>query len=1522
LTACLPALYEAKTANKTSVHPDVSTNPLRGAAYILQKSINNYSKKREYPMQLMLASLLGLHQFSSSHTFQFVPANIARKVAFDNIKLAGSTTLTAAVLSENDSDDLVVEEDMDEHHGDANAFPTGIGGGVRAAGRAPGARLGEAVTRLVEVSNTEVDSLQEDDNISREPSVVDIDDESFVDSDEEFNRARPDGDSNDATILGNLRCALDLEDIAANGQLVVTRKSTNSGSGNNKVGGVSSSRQFNVSVVSLLTDYQARGDLLKDLNFQEFCLLISKTDKPGVKSTGVDASEKLIGEEIEEEEEMEEERGEEDEDDADSEDVFDDCGYSKPVAESISCCGNDPTISTSARINLLTHVISEEEGLIRVGDSLAPSISAVHRKRGPARNGRFPIQHTNRLIPVHPQMDKKEFMIRSKIKVPVITGKHVPQLPKKDRPDEGSASQESVRQWDKQANDWASFYICLLVPWDLESGFPPYDMTYDGIFQFIGKYDSLTNIEREDPVYSAAIKVHAGRLRYLENCAIAGHKNNDFEKARSLLRRKTADNKTFCDLQHRMGARCGQPIAGDSSIDAVNARSLRERDEQANTDYMSSTVRDLRDIMEYNVQFQDDVVNVQRIQDAQALFGQSLEVDRTDTAGNVPDQIIISSPDETSMKAVYEKMTKFKRPTGIESVVTANVSNKQFGTRPKKEPSVRAIYETALNAHMPKVKTLKPSQRKVYDEAVPKFKEYFKWENSPESAQKASRQPPQYRVIIQGGPGSGKTYLMNIIVERFLIESRLNDASRGDTTAIGAPTAAASKMYPTGKTIHYLIGMLSKKNNATFLRDLTNDKHGILELLLLTLLLVLDEMSMITKDMVGKVDERFRSVKQELDEFFGKIPFVFIVGDFRQLGPGVGGVKSTIMYAIIKGKKEDPFNNMLRTFRRKVLIESPRAEDDAWQQKLVHTLNNVTYPITADLLRESCEFCLPALSSVTEEPTLDSSGMFTNNTQRRYPIPHAQCTHLHYLNPTIVRSMPELVKAPVIYPGHLANDSTMLSRLKIFAEYWNVPVLRWPLPAASEAFEEDINAMHADGTALHFPQLFGYYVQGLPVKINFNASQEVGVVNGTSATLHALCPFDYEGFERHLAIVRQQQPDNSLAGVVIDIATPLGVYLTCPTAYGEFSEPGMVCLLSIPSGVDKIKRDKPPVNVSISKKHKKVLRVYNPGYNSGLGGTPYVFQGETLFDGNGVDVNFSLGNPLTLAFLVVALTRVKESKRCFLMPFCKVKNPFEKLLLLRHPDEWFIWNNAYDSDGVFQWSLVKPIEELISLTPPGARQKSVRPLIVKKNKQNLVTTVPQPLSILAPPRVQLTIDELLSSNVARMPPPQGGFQQLVTKSVPQPVTSSVHQQPVAMSPINTTTAIKRKRIDRGDATPPSLSFDFTTTTETLSGMVASSSSSSSSSSSGSGSGSGGSSAITQQQSKAITIDNEGTCFSPIASSLMFNNVPPRFPLTASSSSPRRQNTNGIENLGNTCYLAVVVQVIIFYSFFASSVLYS
>jgi hypothetical protein len=149
----------------------------------------------------------------------------------------------------------------------------------------------------------------------------------------------------------------------------------------------------------------------------------------------------------------------------------------------------------------------------------------------------------------------------------------------------------------------------------------------------------------------------------------------------------------------------------------------------------------------------------------------------------------------------------------------------------------------------------------------------------------------------------------------------------------------------------------------------------------------------------------------------------------------------------------------------------------------------------------------------------------------------------------------------------------------------------------------------------------------------------------------------------------------------------------------------------------------------------------------------------------------------------------------------------------------------------------------------------------------------------APARVQLTTDESRSSTVvARMPPPQGAFQ--------QPVTRSPVQQSVTLSPIILTTATnkKRPRRNRGADSSPCPSVDFTaTTTETLSGMVGYSGSGSS------GSGySGVSSSITQPD-----------WF--VKSDSLFSSV------------------KGIENIGNTCYLAVAVQV--FFSFIFGSVVF-
>lgn len=607
---------------------------------------------------------------------------------------------------------------------------------------------------------------------------------------------------------------------------------------------------------------------------------------------------------------------------------------------------------------------------------------------------------------------------------------------------------------------------------------------------------------------------------------------------------------------------------------------------------------------------------------------------------------------------------------------------------------------------------------------------------------------------------------------------------------IAAPTAAASGLFDTGKTIHALIGLISTKENAFHARDLDNDPNGIKENIFNILMLLLDEMSMITIALLMAIDERFQQIKK-LMMFMGNIPFIFIVGDFRQLCPGVGGVKSTIMSGCLTGK--GPFYEVLRSFKRMVLEGNPRADKDPWQQKLLESLNNDTYPITAELLRESCSFCLP--TEATEE------GGNYNSLQRRYPIPHKQCTHFHFLNPGMVRAKPEILRAPVIYPGHNATHTTMLCRLQVFAESTNVPVFRWRLPPASPKYSAKINAIHEEGNALQFPELFGYYVQDLPIKVNFNANLAARVVNGSRGSLYSLCPVDREDFDVKVATVRKEQPNKCLAGVVIDIDTPLGVYLTCPDALGEFSQPGMICFLSNPSGSDILKRKKKSINLSKGKKFSTHVNVFNPGYYSGLSGTGYAFQGQTLPQGNGLDLNYTKGIKITLAFLNVAMSRVERAMDCFIMPFSEVKNPREELLLIRHPDEWFIWNNAYDKNGIFQKSLIKPIAELIALKPVRGK-KSPRPTILQVRATTSSNTLPA---------IQQTQQQFNSTSVVL--------------AQPYTVTSSSNQ--------------------------------------------------------------GGN--ITQQSSSSALSSS---------SSLLHRVIP----------SSRSRNNEGIENIGNTCYIAAVVQV--------------
>lgn len=127
--------------------------------------------------------------------------------------------------------------------------------------------------------------------------------------------------------------------------------------------------------------------------------------------------------------------------------------------------------------------------------------------------------------------------------------------------------------------------------------------------------------------------------------------------------------------------------------------------------------------------------------------------------------------------------------------------------------------------------------------------------------------PPPLRMIITGTAGTGKSYLIHCL--RLLLPNKVE---------IAAPTGVAA-FNVGGRTLHSL---LSLPTNREF-KDLQGDK--LQSYLSDIKYLIIDEMSMVGRNMIGQVDRRLRQIfpHQAQDVFGGCSCLLF--GDFGQLPP-------------------------------------------------------------------------------------------------------------------------------------------------------------------------------------------------------------------------------------------------------------------------------------------------------------------------------------------------------------------------------------------------------------------------------------------------------------------------------------------------------------------------------------------------------------------------------------------------------------------------------------------------------------
>lgn len=369
-------------------------------------------------------------------------------------------------------------------------------------------------------------------------------------------------------------------------------------------------------------------------------------------------------------------------------------------------------------------------------------------------------------------------------------------------------------------------------------------------------------------------------------------------------------------------------------------------------------------------------------------------------------------------------------------------------------------------------------------------------------------------------------------------------------------------------------------------------------------------------------------------------------------------------------RPSDDVERSLRSFHRTVLCQQERGRLDNWQVEVVNTLTDTVktfYPLSVSLLRSSCVHCVAA-----GQPT-------------------RECKHLHPLTKEDVERDPGWIYTSIININHAAANTVGDTKTRIFAISKGKPVLKWLLPSSTQKGKnyETMEALDA-AQALHYHELWGTYVEGLPVRITHNASLEARVVNGTgSCTLIGIRPRDPDALRTLL------DTTDWVPGEVIIIPAPICVTVCCPTALEPFNE-------SITFMTDDSHNQRRAKKIKLGKLNHDSravsVTVIESGYETAFSGTTYAFQGQTLPRAI-ADFNVHHGVKLTLNHVNVAASRVTDSLMFRVMPWT-VGAGKSHLHCLRYDDDYLQWVSAYDEHGMFQHSLVVPVVDQAQPKPP------------------------------------------------------------------------------------------------------------------------------------------------------------------------------------------------------------------------------
>ena len=887
----------------------------------------------------------------------------------------------------------------------------------------------------------------------------------------------------------------------------------------------------------------------------------------------------------------------------------------------------------------------------------AALISVTPRKEKTKNPGR-PSNTRYLFHPDHPLYDTHEQQLRSKPRIPLFIGRP-PRPP-------GRRQSTLTVAWKNRARRFARYFLILLRPWTEADGQLPGRLTWKEFCLFVRQL-------RDGENDSGSTFIGSITLDLLQNIANGLRVNSRDAGAAQDYRARNATVWDRPDSTSALASASGSDpfdatdVDADPKYDKENERTLslealsiiNQLRQQAAMDdlldgklfkrlkYLNNVAESLTTIFEQLQQHETQSNAEMGPTNSNSLYSEE--------KSKLEDHPTVYYLSEFSAKAANLLKRLKKDPIKETALPINSLQQRSIKATNSNDEEISSVSTTCNTNQMSSM--LNTKQFLVWS----LFDTYFSQLKAYREGVASEPLPP--RIFVHGGPGTGKTFLINAITE--------NLENYGFTQSSCALTGVASGNLPDRKTMHKTFGfkVRNKKGfNPVSLDPLSNTKlvnlrsHFDLEKLAL---FTIDEISTISASFLAKINKNSCAIVGGIDstdpaECFGR-KALLLCGDMFQFPPVVPptplytSVVNHLGIQIDKKKRNTPppvtnsaDEQGVKLFlqcRKIELDQQMRAADDPEHMKLINAMR-------------------------TENPDMNWV---------------VKCLEKHYqkLSSSLMLRDPEFTYCSTACTGNrqraVINDTVS----KWFATLHGRIRVVWHQPLYGNAVLK-LQQDTTDSIYMHYPEFTSYFVVGAPAILLSNINTTRNLNNGTTVIYHSLI-LDPREDGRHVADLIA----HSEAGEDIFLRfPPLYINVTLeemnPKDYSDFPFKDEQTVI--------------PVGPMHAANHTTVYgaesisgnKVESTGHGVDLrfGITMHKVQGKTV-SRLCVDLNQHDFQPhVNFHGIFVVCSRVKTKKNLAIFPFPPDQNGLQHLLNLKPPRKLILWLKSYDENGFFQQQLL------------------------------------------------------------------------------------------------------------------------------------------------------------------------------------------------------------------------------------------